>query len=47
MISESFARSFETLLRQLTRMSGDLNLLQAETKKLGTIQDSHKLREDM
>ena len=47
MISESFSKSFESLKRQLTRMTGDLNLLQVETKKLGTIQDSHSLRENM
>ena len=47
MISESFSKSFEILLRQLKRMSGDLNLLQMETKKLGSLQDSHRLRENM
>lgn len=47
MISESFSKAFESLKRQLTRMTGDLNLLQVETKKLGTIKDSHTLREDM
>lgn len=47
MISEAFSNSFESLKRQLARMSGDLNLLQFETKKLGTKQDSHSLRENM
>lgn len=47
MISESFSKAFESLKKQLTRMNGDLNLLQVETKKLGTIKDSHTLREDM
>lgn len=47
MISETFSKSFEALKFQLTRMTGNLNLLQAETKKLGTIQDSHNLREEM
>ena len=47
MISETFSKSFEALKLQLTRMTGNLNLLQVETKKLGTNRDSHNLREDM
>lgn len=47
MISESFSKSFESLKRQITRMTGDLNSLQDETKKLGTKLDSHSLRENM
>lgn len=47
MISETFSKSFEALKLQLTRMTGNLNLLQTETKKLGTNRDSHNLREDM
>lgn len=47
MISETFSISFEALKLQLERMTGNLNLLQTETKKLGTSQDSHNLREDM
>lgn len=47
MISESFSKSFESLRHQITRMSGDLNSLQDETKKLGTKLDSHSLRENM
>ena len=47
MISEAFSKSFEALKLQLTKMTGNLNSLNAETKKLGTSQDSHNLREEM
>lgn len=47
MISESFSKSFESLKHQMARMTGDLNTLQDETKKLGTKFDSHSLRENM
>lgn len=47
MISEAFSKSYEALNLQLTRMRGNLSLLEIETKKLGTNQDSHNLREDM
>lgn len=47
MISESFSKSFEMLKLQLSRMIGDLNLLNGETGKLGTFQDTHSLREEM
>lgn len=47
MISESFSKAFESLLFQLKRMTGDLNSLQIEIKKLGSLQDSHKVREEM
>ena len=47
MISESFSKSFEALKLQLARMTGNLTLLQDETKKLGKKQDSHSLRENM
>lgn len=46
-ISESFAKSFQALNIQLIRMAGELNSLQAETRNLGTANDSHVLRENM
>lgn len=46
-ISESFAKLFQSLNIQLKRMNGELNSLQLETKKLGTDNDSHILRENM
>lgn len=46
-ISESFAELFQSLNLQLKRMTGELNSLQLETKKLGTANDSHILRENM
>ena len=47
MISESFSKSFESLKRQLSRMTSDLNSLRDETKKLGSKKDSHSLRANM
>ena len=47
MISEPFSNLFESLKFQLTRMSGDLESLKRETKKLGSFDDSHSLREGL
>ena len=46
-ISESFAKLFQSLSIRLKTMNGELNSLRLETKKLGTDNDSHILRENM